>query len=547
MDKQIVHGPLHLLWQKYGEEVLPVRSEGLIHMYWRQHFKGTPRESWLEKQREFSPPPMAPLVEERIYIHGELETPTANGAVFVAGQYPTGDEIVESGKRYCLCRAALSDRQIEVPLSVKYEFFSRNVLPIVGRLYETATYVHGSFEYSAQFHQRHVEAMSLLLSNIPSDQTFVEPGCGAGVVLSLRPGVVKAGDLYPPKGASIVIQKETISETLRRGSEGDIYVCAYISHFLTEEDYSYLSTKKVIWIDSPSKVIPAQLGKNVYPGVNFYNIPPQWYPSKFIMEKQIVSVPLQYTENLLNGSSYVVLSENESVRYLRAQRPHIPLVYHKVYQGQFRSQHVKGDRVFAATVEEALMCLKLLQRPAYFAPVGREITKVFTEANVLVVNHGTQVYYEHRQLYSIPATDKYLCSLFKGLPSKEISGRFYFYDPKESLDPRPIHYVTQTSLVVGTLHPKIGMDKPVGVDIKSVNHHRIYLTINDIRIPLRWDGSYTSLLQLFRTAFPSSIDGQILTQILDSYEEMGGQYRTTSRAAMEQVKQWAKWLAMEVG
>jgi hypothetical protein len=547
MDEETVHGFLPVLWARYGDDVLPMRSEGLIHMYWRQFYKGQDLECALQKEQlpaQFE----ASKYEDRRYVHGYLESPEIAGAIFVRGKHPTGDEMVVDSVRYCLCKDADDEVRVEVPLAVKYEFFSKNVLPVVGRLYETATYAHGSFEYSAQYHQRHVQAMDALLEHIPRTEKFVEPGCGMGVVLSLRPGNVKAGDLYPPLGASLTIQKEEVSQTLRRGTKDDIYVCAYISHFLSHEDRIYLCDKKVIWVDSPAKMIPERsAGDQIYPGVFFQNIPRKWYPTRFVLEKQIVSVPLQYTENLLNGASYVVLSESESVRYLRAQRPHVPLVYHPVYQGNFRSQHKKADRVLASTIEEVLLCQRCFHRPAYFAPIGREISTVFTEANLLVVNHGTHVYYEHRQLYSIPVSDAYLCAIFRGLPSKEISGRLYFYDPKESLDPRPIHYLTQTSLVVGTLHPKIGMDKPIVVDMKSVNQHRIYITINDIRIPMRWDGSYASLLQLLRTAFPSRIDSQVLSQLLDLYEQVGGQYRTTTRKSLESVKNWAKWLSTEVG
>jgi hypothetical protein len=109
-----------------------------------------------------------------------------------------------------------------------------------------------------------------LLEHIPRTEKFVEPGCGMGVVLSLRPGNVKAGDLYPPLGASLIIQKEEVSQTLRRGTKDDIFVCAYISHFLSHDDRIFLCDKKVIWVDSPAKMIPENsVGDQIYPGVFF--------------------------------------------------------------------------------------------------------------------------------------------------------------------------------------------------------------------------------------------------------------------------------------
>lgn len=546
-DDETLHGTLPALWAKYGDAILPVRSEGLIHMYWRQYYKGQKLETALEK--ETLPVVYEPVkFEDRRYVHGIMSSPSVYGAIFTRGRCPTGDEMYVDGIRYCFCRESDGVVQVEVPTAVKYEFFSKNVLPVVGRLYETATYATGSFEYSAQYYEKHIQATSLLLENIPKGQRFVEPGCAMGIVLALRPGEVIAGDLYPPEGASMSVHKETVSQTLRRGTKDMIYVCAYISHFLVEDDKKYLKDKKVIWIDAPGLLAAQQLeGDIIYPGVVFQRIPKKWYPVRFLHEKQIVSSPLQYTENLLNGSSYMVLSENESVRYLRAQRPQIPLVYHTTYQGQFRSQQTKYDRVLAYSIEEVLYCQKILQRPAYFSAVGRELTTVFTEANLLVVNHGTHVYYEHRQLYAIPLTDTYLCSIFRGLPSKELGGKLYFYDPKESTDTRPIHYQTGTSLVVGTLHPKIGMDAERAVDFNSVNHHRIYITINDIRIPMRWDGSYASLLQVLRTVFPVHITKENLRLLLDMYEQVGGQYRVSSRKQIENAKNWARWLLMEVG
>lgn len=516
-DSVIKQGFLRDLYSVEGNNCLPVKSEGLVHMYWRQYYDGHSLEDSLKDHQELSDSLM-PDVAVKQYICGEVTGPNATMVRFYKGAFPIHDPILAEGIYYVWCRDRVGE-VVDVPMSVKSLFFSRFVQPLVGKLHEEKTYSYASFEYAAQYVDRHVAMANKIFSRVPAVIQVVEPGCGAGIVGQFRQRVV-CGDLYPPSGHLGIVKRETISETLQRsGKDTSIFYCAYIDHFLSEDDRSFLKGKMVIWQDTPMRVLP---GKEIFPGLHFENIPQEWEPQSFQSEKNAHSLPLKYTENLLNGRSYAILQESEYSRYLRSMRPHIQLEILEGYEGLFHSQIKEAARVLCVTIEDVLK-VRHSGRRIYFAPVGAELTDIFTSQNLISVNGDTQVYYEPRQLYSISSADQLLRAYFSHLPSKVIGDRFYFFDPNVSDGAhRRIEIKTPLHFLKGELIPTDGMRDVSDCELSLTQGNRLYAKRGSLSIPLRWNGSYVTLQYVLRALFRHNISKDQMQLLLDFSDKAGG-------------------------
>jgi len=605
-DDHIEEGKFEDLWARHGNNMLPFRTEGLFHMWWRQFHRGTQEEEYLIKPVEKKKKDEQETLVETQYIYCELFEPNVQRVRAYKGSYPIGSAIMFEGVSYQFCRDKEGDESIEIPPSIKVLYFQDHIQPLVGKLHEATTYKQGSFGYAAQYYERHEQMMKKILMNIPREWLIVEPGCGVGLVGRSRDNVI-CGDLYPPQGCLGIVKKETVSQTLRRGMEsGDIpkvFVCSYVHCFMTPGDLDMIRSERVIWVDAP---MHRMMGIEVYPGITFQNLAEPFFPREFLQERDAIRLTLSYTENLINGRSYLIASENEYVAYLRAMRPHIPLemwrpqfdsmhketprkehewalrstmpqkiLYNEPevttriledrqhgkvyradirprvpegdYKGSFISQCTGAERALASTLEELIMFLDHGVSRVYFAPVGREITHFFTEDNIIGVNGDTQVYYEFRQVYKVAATDQLWRSYFGHFPSKVIGPWFYFYDQKDEGDIRQMKFRTPIMVMNGELIPRVGVDRVSDCELALVGN-RVYAKIADWSIPMRFDGSYVTMLYVLRTVFRHRVSKDQIATLLSFSDKVGGKIPQLLRDRLVSyagTSQWALFLQRE--
>jgi len=486
----VVEGLLLELLQREGRDVLPVKVEGIFTLLWEKLYAETALANLLHKQ-----PGIVAKMEARVprYVYGEYRGPTVEDVVFFPGTF-VGDPGLTIGEEiYVFSPTQISEERIVVPLSVSHAFFARRPRS-TSPLSEAETYRSSATEYSMHYHERHMNQVERILEWLP-ESGYIEPGCGAGIVVRLKTDVV-AGDPHPPAYAHPLVRQETFMDTVRRGRDDMIIVCSYIHTFLTEEEIQEVSVRQVVWIDAPDHQCPGRL---VFPGVWMQNI--SHTPQLFLLEKPVSIGYLQFTENLLNHESFALFRESEYSAYLRVMRPNMPFEHLSSYSGGFLSSY--------KNVSAPILCANVLDilraqtdypdRQIYFSETGRMFTRFLGETDILSDVGFCKIYYQTRTPYRVPVGSPYQF-IINYTPHITVGEWFYFYDRCDSGLSRRFKYVTSSHFVKGEI---IALDdlQRESLTVEITNNGRVYLKNKVISFSYLFDGTVSGYCRFFFSFF----------------------------------------------
>lgn len=253
-----------------------------------------------------------------------------------------------------------------------YNFFSRRVDPLVTLSIPDAIkhtwmqhvrepafdkdflnpdyYVASKMDYSFWSYSAHVIQINSILKTLSPSSFLVVPGDGVGLVDSLWPGGLVAGDAAYSSGR---VQKETFITTLVRGARANqhgVLILSYVTNLMTQAEVEVMNMWKgpVVWVDN-SDFCPIKNALHIARGVFVRGL-----AINPVIIGESTSLPRHqlYSENLLRIENISYFGpKNHSIQYWERMRPFsqasawyegnpYPLVFDNLKEyGDFISRH----------------------------------------------------------------------------------------------------------------------------------------------------------------------------------------------------------------
>jgi hypothetical protein len=338
--------------------------------------------------------------------------------------------------RWGVCAKPTSQREINVPLSIRALWLRQHFAPRVAQRLKDPTYYEMAIDsYTIWSYPIHAAQISHICDGIPQDSTLVAPGDGVGVAARVWKGSLVAGDRVVTSLTHTSVVEEDLWDTVCRGAKAKdpVFVLSYISTFLSERLVSFFETTMWPVIVLENKNTCTLRGFTQYgPGLFTRNVPLSWPFRNLQLEKAQKVTNVMYSENLIRRQAIAYYSENEYVKYVRSMRPYVPEspLFDRYDTSSNRVTIPYSDDVpiVCATVQELLLASK--EHPYgqfYFGPTGNSPGSI-VEVPSFALSHTLQ----RRRIYYTPLSDPYVPALIRSLPTEQgrVNGRgvlFFWY------------------------------------------------------------------------------------------------------------------------
>jgi hypothetical protein len=492
------------LFRRYGNHCIPQKSEGLLKLQWESYFRGTVLEDALLRAPAFQ---AAVFELPQVNVYMEVHGPTVIGVRCWEGVNSTGETYVENGVQYHVCSKKLSESVVDTPLAIRSNFFNAQIQKDAINLVDPLSYAFKASSYAGQYFRRHVEQAKVLLENYFGP--VIEPGCGAGVVRHFRENVT-SGDLYPPQWADKAIKQEDICQTILRGPRDALIYMGYLRQFVNADVKRLLEGRRVMWVDSPD--VQGD-GVQVGPGVFVTGpYPSEMWPTTVPLEKRQMAKMFNYSENLLSGQSYCILSESRYSTYLRIMRPWIPFHYLPEYTGSFFSNIPRSNQpILCAELLDLVKAMEVYPTAQYyFCPIGKVITMP-TDTNYYLTDSGTQLTYEYRRVYKV-RTNTVMGKFLQTLPFINYGDCTIGYDQEHGVKTKEMTYGSPTAI------KKMKITRVEDVNdttptFRGNGGHRIYVMTAGKEASYQMEGHPSQVHAILKNHYLHGIDDDTLEKL----------------------------------